>query len=114
MAERCASAISRAENFLARNPSRASAKVRKLSSATRLLHHLRHHEKSVLGLRRVGEHAGGVAAVAHLVLAERQLHWRHRSHRLDTLDIGFLELLDEAEDRIDLAPQVLDLAFCDG
>ena len=41
-------------------------------------------------------------------------HRRHRGHRLDTVDIDLLQLLDKGQDRVDLAAQMLDLAVLDG
>ncbi len=53
------------------------------------------------------------AAVGHHVLALLHRHRRHRGHRLDAFDIDLLQLLDERQDGVELALEVLDLIVRD-
>ena len=61
--------------------------------------------------RRIGDDVIGDAAVGHLVLAHLHRHRRDRGHRLDALDIDLAELLDEGQDGVELAAEILDLVF---
>ncbi len=65
----------------------------------------------ILRRRRVLDDLLGDAAVGDHVLALLHGHRRHRDHRLDALDIHLGQLLDEGEDRVDLAAQMLDFVI---
>src|SRR5690606_9637935 len=45
------------------------------------------------------------------VLAAAELHWGDRSHRLDALDIDFVELFDKAENGVELTFVSRDIVF---
>src|SRR5690606_2122039 len=71
------------------------------------LDHLRHAVKAVLGHGRIGEHLVAHAAARQRVgidhvLAQAQLLRDHRGHRLDAGAIDLAELLDPAENGIEL------------
>ena len=54
------------------------------------------------------------AAFGDDVVALLHLHRHDRRHRLDVADIDLVQLLDEAEDRIQLALQRIELIVADG
>src|SRR5215216_595659 len=83
------------------------------NDASASFHHLRHQEKIVLARRRIAENCLRIAAVRDLVRPLLHLHRRHRRHRRDALDIHFGKLLEEGENRVELALQVLDLVVGD-
>src|ERR1700682_3963127 len=70
---------------------------------TWLFHHLGHDEEVILVGRRVLDDGVRNAAVGHLILTHFHRHRRHRRHRLDALDVNLAELLDEGQDRVELA-----------
>src|SRR5580704_2512604 len=70
---------------------------------TWLFHHLGDDEEVILTGRRVGDDGVRDTAVGHLILAHFHRHQRHRRHRLDTRDVDLVELLDEGQDRVELA-----------
>src|SRR5580704_1957675 len=70
---------------------------------TWLFHHLGHDEEVILMGRRILDDGIRDAAVGHLILAHFHRHRRHRRHRLDTRDVDLVELLDEGQDRVELA-----------
>src|SRR4051812_13873728 len=61
------------------------------------------------GRGRIAHNVVRDAAVGHLVDALFHVQWSHRGHWLDVLDVHFRKLLDECEDRVELALEVLDL-----
>ena len=63
--------------------------------------------------RRIGDDSVGDATFGDLVLPHLHRHGSDGSHRLDAIDVDFTELLDEGEDRIELAAKVLDFTFGD-
>src|SRR5580700_3465061 len=70
---------------------------------TWLFHHLGDDEEVILVGRRVLDDGIRDTAVGHLILAHFHRHWRHRRHRLDAIHIDLAELLDEGQNRIELA-----------
>ena len=79
-----------------------------------LLHHFGDREKAFARVGGVGQHLVLLVAVSHDILAALQPHGRDRHHRLNALDINLVELLDKAEDGVELFGQrgqavVLDL-----
>src|SRR5262249_40034147 len=139
MAARCASASSRAVNSLRRNPSCAAAMVSAVRSVIKMilrssglprtasevargwsndaLHasfdHLGDDEIIPFPRGRVSENGFRIATVGHDVLALLHEHGRYRGHRLDAGHIDFVKLLDESEDRVQFALQMLDLVVVD-
>src|ERR1043166_6443325 len=115
MAARCASASSTAVNSLRRNPSCAAAIVSAVRSVMRApsLDHLGDDEIVTLARRRILEDRFRVAAVGDDVGALLHDHGHHRGHRLDAGHVDFGELLDERQNRVELALQMLDLAVRD-
>src|SRR5260370_10980070 len=138
MAVRCASASSAAENSRRRRRSRASARVSDVRSVTArddpaqplklrgsrwvrqamvekpqrgLFHHLRYDEEMFLRRRRILEDGVGNAPVGDDVRPLLHLHGNDRGHRLDTFYIDLRQLLDEGENGVELASQVLDLVL---
>src|SRR6266478_2950580 len=137
MAVRCASASSAAENSRRRRRSRASARVSDVRSVTarddpaqplkmrglaafaqawwkateRLFHHLRYDEEMFLRRRRILEDGVGNAPVGDDVRPLLHLHGNDRGHRLATFYIDLRQLLDEGENGVELASQVLDLVL---
>src|SRR5262249_35191771 len=105
MAARCASASSTAVNSLRRNPSCAAAMVSVVRSVMCAvsLDHLGHDEIVAFARRRVLENGFRVTAVANDVGALLHGHRRHRGHRLDARYVDFTELLDESQNRVQLA-----------
>ena len=63
--------------------------------------------------RRIGNYGIGNTAVGDLVLPRLHRHRGDGSHRLDSVDVNFAELLDESENRIELAAKVFDFTFGD-
>src|SRR6204780_5097060 len=70
---------------------------------TWLFHHLGHDEEVILMGRRVLDDGIRNAAVGHLILAHFHRHRRHRRHRLDARNVDLAELLDEGQNRVELA-----------
>ena len=58
--------------------------------------------------RRIGNYGIGNTAVGDLVLPRLHRHRGDGSHRLDSVDVNFAELLDESENRIELAAKALE------
>src|SRR5215470_4287869 len=140
MAARCASASSRAVNSLRRNPSCAAAMVSAVRSVIKMIlrssglprtaskvargwsndayhasfDHFRNDKIIPFSRRRVLENGFRVTAVGHDVFALFHEHGRDRGHRLDAGHVDLVELLDEGEDRVQLALQMLDLVVVDG
>src|SRR5579864_153692 len=81
---------------------------------TWLFHHLGDDEEVILMGRRIGDDGIRDAAVGHRVVAHFHRHWRHRGHRLDAVHIDFAELLDEVQDRVELALQTGNLVLGNG
>src|SRR5262249_12927900 len=115
MAARCASANSSAVKSLRRNPSCAAAMVSAVRSVMRpsSLDHFWDDEIIALARRRVHEDGLRVAAVGDLVNTLFHGHGRDRSHRLDAGHVDLVKLLDEGQDRVQLALQMLDLVVVD-
>jgi len=63
--------------------------------------------------RRIGNDGIGNTAVGDLVLPHVHCHRSDVSHRLDSLDVNFAELLDESENRIELAAKAFNFTFRD-
>src|SRR4051812_40374731 len=72
-------------------------------------HHFRHEEVVVLGRRRIPQHRVHVATLRHHVRALLYHHRRHRGHRFYPGHIDLGKLLDERQDGVDLASQMLGL-----
>src|SRR5580700_472664 len=81
---------------------------------TWLFHHLGDDEEVILMGRRVGDDGVRDATVGHFVLAHFHRHRRHRRHRLNTRDVDLAELLDEGQDRVELALQTGHLVLGNG
>ena len=60
----------------------------------------------VLLVRRVGRHLVDDLAVIDHVQALLHLHRHHRGHRLDAVDIHFLQLLDKGQHGVQFALQM--------
>ena len=78
------------------------------------------HHSTTFGTRKKCPRVAGAfltyrrdPAVGYDVRALLHLHRRDRRHRLDPLDVDLGQLLDEGQDRVELAPQVLDLLLGD-
>src|SRR6266567_5495567 len=76
-----------------------------------LFHHLRYDEEMFLRRRRILEDGVGNTAVGDDVRPLLDLHRNDGRHRLDTFDIDLRQLLDEGENGVEFAPQVLDLVL---
>ena len=63
--------------------------------------------------RRIGNDCVGHAAVGDFVLPHLQRHWRDRSHRLDTFDLNFGQLLNEGENCVEFAAKIFNFALSD-
>ena len=63
----------------------------------------------MLGLGRVGEHEVADIAVGHDIVAKPKLLIDHGGERLDAVGVDLGELLDPAEDIVELGRQPLDL-----
>jgi len=61
-----------------------------------------HQEEILIGIRRIGDDVGGLVAVGHFIGALLHCHRRYRGHGLDAIDIHFGELLDEAQNAVQL------------
>ena len=68
----------------------------------------------MLGDRRIGEDFVPAIAVRDLVLAKGQRVRNDRGQRIDAIGVHFLELLDPAEDIVELGHQPLDLLIAHG
>src|SRR3984885_6250375 len=81
---------------------------------TWLFHHLGDDEEVILMGRRVGDDGIRDAAVGHLILAHFHRHRRHRRHRFDAIDVDLGKLLDEGENRVELAAKARHLVLGNG
>src|SRR5262245_58167045 len=77
------------------------------------LDHLRDEEEMILGGRCILEDGLRVFAIGDHVGALLHGHRDHRGHWLDAVDVDLRELLDERQDGVELAAQVLDLVIGD-
>src|SRR5580704_4032041 len=76
--------------------------------------HFRNDEIMIFPRRRVCQDRVRVAAVGDDVGALLHAHGGDRGHRLDAGDVDLVELLDERQNGVELALQVLDLVVVDG
>src|ERR1700734_243784 len=81
---------------------------------TWLFHHLGDDEEVILMSRSVGDDGIRDAAVGHLILAHFHRHRRHRRHRFDAVDVDLGKLLDEGENRVELALKASHLVLGNG
>src|SRR5215472_12225703 len=114
-----ARASSTAENSRALSPASASLRVSCVRSVmigcrlSRSLDDLRHDEVVAVGLGRVGEDLGGIAAVGDHIVARRQLHRLGGGERGDALRVDLVQLLDPGEDAGELGRQRLEPILLD-
>ncbi|VVT17450.1 hypothetical protein RHIZ404_210462 [Rhizobium sp. EC-SD404] len=72
-----------------------------------LLHDFRDEEEPFFGRRRVGHDIGSLVAIGDDIGALLHVHGDHRGHGLDATHIDLVELLDEAENDVELADHAL-------
>ena len=95
-------------------PRVSDGQVGKVAHRGRLLDHFRHQEEVVVGRWRVLGDLLRDLAIRDLVGTLLHAHRRHRRHRLDALDVDLGQLLDEGQNGVELALEVLDLVLGDG
>ena len=103
IAARCASVSSRAVN---------SPRAQPVARLARCVRSVRHHSTTLGTAKKSPARSGalastllGIAAVGHHVLAHLQRHLRRAGQRLDAVDIHLVQLLDPAQDAVQLGLQ---------
>jgi len=61
----------------------------------------------------IGDNCFGNAAIGHLVLPRLHCHGGDGCHRLDAFNRNFCQLLNEGENRVELATKILDFTLGD-
>jgi hypothetical protein len=78
-----------------------------------LTHDLGHGEEAFARVGRVRQDLGLLIAIGDHVLAALQAHRRDRGHRLHVVDVQLAQLLDEAEDRVEVLRECGEVLFFD-